>query len=101
MWSCAHRSKGCLLLRETRRNPAIAEQVAGYIISQAELLANYSLMGRIAKPGAPRELVFYPPSLQPHLQSHQHQDQGCQGHPPVAPISIGTGGIHISRFILL
>jgi plasmid stabilization system protein ParE len=39
-------------------NPAAAEHVVDYIISQAELLTRFSLVGRIPKPGAPRELVF-------------------------------------------
>lgn len=46
-------------------NPVAAEQVVDYIISQAELLTRFPLMGRIPKPGAPRELVFtrYPYNL--------------------------------------
>lgn len=39
-------------------NPVVAEHVVDYIISQAELLTDFPLMGRIPKPGAPRELVF-------------------------------------------
>ena len=46
-------------------NPVAAEHVVDYIISQAELLARFPLMGRIPKSGAPRELVFtrYPYNL--------------------------------------
>ena len=46
-------------------NPVAAQQVVDYIISQAELLTRHPLLGRIPKPGAPRELVFtrYPYSL--------------------------------------
>ena len=46
-------------------NPVAAEQVTDYIIAQAELLTRFPLMGRIPKPGAPRELIFtrYPYSL--------------------------------------
>ena len=46
-------------------NPVAAEHVVDYIISQAEQLTHFSLMGRIPKPGAPRELVIarYPYNL--------------------------------------
>ncbi len=46
-------------------NPVAAEHVVDYIIGQAELLTRFPLMGRIPKPGAPRELVFtlYPYNL--------------------------------------
>lgn len=46
-------------------NPVAAEHVVDYIISQAELLTRFPLMGRIPKPGFPRELVFtrYPYNL--------------------------------------
>ena len=46
-------------------NPVAAEHVVDYIISQAELLTRFPLMGRIPKPGTPRELVFtrYPYNL--------------------------------------
>jgi len=39
-------------------NPVAAEQVVEYIISQAEQLTRFPLLGRIPKPGAPRELIF-------------------------------------------
>ena len=65
-WSV--RSKRDLLVLDSHispDNPVAAEQVVDYIISQAELLASFPLMGRIPKPGAPRELVFtrYPYNL--------------------------------------
>ena len=46
-------------------NPVAAAQVVDYIISQAELLTRFPLMGRIPKSGAPRELIFdrYPYNL--------------------------------------
>ena len=46
-------------------NLVVAEQVVDYIINQAELLTRFPLIGRIPKPGAPRELVFtrYPYNL--------------------------------------
>lgn len=46
-------------------NPVAAEQVTDYIIAQAELLTRFPLLGRIPKPGAPRELIFtrYPYNL--------------------------------------
>jgi plasmid stabilization system protein ParE len=46
-------------------NPVAAEQVVEYIISQAEQLTRSPLLGRIPKPGAPRELIFtlYPYNL--------------------------------------
>jgi toxin ParE1/3/4 len=46
-------------------NPVAAVQVVDYIISQAEQLTRFPLLGRIPKPGAPRELIFtrYPYSL--------------------------------------
>ena len=45
--------------------PVAAEHVVDYILSQAELLTRFPLMGRIPKPGAPRELIFtsYPYNL--------------------------------------
>jgi plasmid stabilization system protein ParE len=39
-------------------NPVAAEQVVDYIISQAEQLTRFPLLGRIPKQGAPRELIF-------------------------------------------
>jgi plasmid stabilization system protein ParE len=46
-------------------NPVAAEQVTNFIIAQAELLTRFPLLGRIPKPGAPRELIFtrYPYNL--------------------------------------
>lgn len=45
--------------------PVAAEHVVDYIIGQAEQLTRFPLMGRIPKPGAPRELIFtrYPYNL--------------------------------------
>ena len=39
-------------------DPVAAEHVVDYILSQVELLTRSPLMGRIPKPGAPRELIF-------------------------------------------
>jgi plasmid stabilization system protein ParE len=46
-------------------NPVAAGQVVDYIIGQAEQLTRFPLLGRIPKPGAPRELIFtrYPYNL--------------------------------------
>ncbi|MDO8310906.1 MAG: type II toxin-antitoxin system RelE/ParE family toxin [Sideroxyarcus sp.] len=46
-------------------NPVAAEQVVDYIITQAELLTRFPLLGRIPKPGSPRELIItrYPYNL--------------------------------------
>ncbi|MBI5005513.1 MAG: type II toxin-antitoxin system RelE/ParE family toxin [Nitrosomonadales bacterium] len=39
-------------------NPVAAEQVVDFIISQAEYLTRFPLLGRIPKAGAPRELIL-------------------------------------------
>jgi len=52
-------------------------------------------MGRIPKPGVPRELVFYPLSLQSHMPGYPRQDQDCQSHTSVAPVSVAG---HMDKF---
>lgn len=39
-------------------NPLAANQVVDYIFGQAEQLTRFPLLGRIPKPGAPRELIL-------------------------------------------
>ena len=42
----------------SRDNPAAAEAVVDFIIEQAERLTQHPMMGKIMKPGGPRELIL-------------------------------------------
>ena len=42
----------------SRDNPTAAEAVVDFIIKRAELLIRHPMMGKIMKPGGPRELIL-------------------------------------------
>ena len=42
----------------SRDNPTAAEAVVDFIIARAELLIRHPMMGKIMKPGGPRELIL-------------------------------------------